>query len=106
MLTHSLCLQIIRPYVKWAVSLVITDGHFIFLRGLCGYACVSTLSMIYWLCWTKTALRMIAYLTILLTGCFTFWFKKTVYIYSFEIVVFGNNFCHIYGHVDLGHTGL
>ena len=64
--------------------------------------CLHTHSMIYWSCWTKSSLRMIAYLTILLIECFTFWFKKQ-YIYSFEIVVFGNNFCHIYGHVDLGH---
>ena len=36
-----LCLQIarsdIRPQVKWAVSLVIADGHFNLLGGLCGY---------------------------------------------------------------------
>ena len=35
------CLQItrsdIRPHVKWAVSIVIADGHLVFLRSLCGY---------------------------------------------------------------------
>ena len=31
----------IRPYVKWAVSLVLKDGQLIFLRGLCGYTWVS-----------------------------------------------------------------
>ena len=40
--TLFLCVQItrsdIRTRVKWAVSLVIADGHLIFLRGLCGYA--------------------------------------------------------------------
>ena len=44
--------------------------------------------------------------TILLIERFTFWFKKNNSTYSFEIVVFSNNFCHIYGHVDLGHMGL
>ena len=27
----------IRTHIKWAVSLVIAYGHFIFLGGLCGY---------------------------------------------------------------------
>ena len=34
----------IRAHVKWAVSLVITDGHSIFLRGLCGYVWVNILT--------------------------------------------------------------
>ena len=45
MQTHYLCLQItcVRRQATckvWVVSLVIIDGHLIFLRGLCGYACV------------------------------------------------------------------
>ena len=39
--TLFLCLQIIRldiwPHIKWAASLVIADGPFIFLMGLCEY---------------------------------------------------------------------
>ena len=45
--THSFCLQIarsnIKPQGKWAVSLVITNSHLIFLRVLYGYACVKVL---------------------------------------------------------------
>ena len=33
----------IRPHEKWAVGLVIADGHLIFLRGLCRYAWVNML---------------------------------------------------------------
>ena len=34
----------IRPHIKWAaVSLVIVNGHLIFLRGLCGYVWVNIL---------------------------------------------------------------
>ena len=44
-----LCVQIlssdIRLHVKWAVSLVIADGHLIFLRAVCGCAWVNTLTL-------------------------------------------------------------
>ena len=35
----------IRPHTKWAVSLVIAYGHFIFLGGLCGYVWVTVLTL-------------------------------------------------------------
>ena len=44
-----LCLQItrsdIRSHLKGAVSLVIADGHLIFLRGLCGYVWFNILTL-------------------------------------------------------------
>ena len=33
------------PYLKWAVSLVITDGDLIFIRGLYGYVKVNILTL-------------------------------------------------------------
>ena len=43
------CLQItksdLRPYIKWAISLVIAAGHLILLKGLCGYAWVNMLTL-------------------------------------------------------------
>ena len=44
-----LCLQITRsdtrPHAKWAVSLVIADGHLIFLSGFCWYVWVNRLTI-------------------------------------------------------------
>ena len=44
-----LCLQIIRSdlrsHIKWDISLVIVNGHLIFLRGLCGYVLVHILTL-------------------------------------------------------------
>ena len=38
----------IRKYVKQAVSLVIADGHLVFLRGLCGHVWVNILTLPPW----------------------------------------------------------
>ena len=35
----------IGPQIKWAVSLVVADGHLIFLRGLCAYVWVNMLTL-------------------------------------------------------------
>ena len=35
----------IRPHLNWAVSLVIADVCFIFLKGLCGYVWVNILTL-------------------------------------------------------------
>ena len=36
--------SVIRPHIKWVVSLVIAYGHFTFLQVLCGYVWVNTLT--------------------------------------------------------------
>ena len=44
-----ICLQItkadIKPQAKWAVNLVIADGHIIYLRSLCKYVWVNIFTL-------------------------------------------------------------